>query len=179
MRGLECLDRFSVKILRFLSKEPMKSFYQRETARAAGVSVGKTNQVLKALEQEEIVLKERKGRINLYRYNLHDPVARHLKILFTLVELSELVRRLRQVSEEIVLFGSCAEGIDTAESDIDLFILTNDKDELRRTVALARRTLDRRLSPVVLNPVEFSELRDRDRPLYEQISRGIELWRKE
>jgi len=29
MRGLECLDRFSVKILRFLSKEPMKSFYQR------------------------------------------------------------------------------------------------------------------------------------------------------
>jgi len=173
------LDKFSVKILGFLSQEPLKSYYQREIARITGISVGKTNQVLKALESEELVLKEAKGKMNLYRYNLHNPAARHLKIIFNLTELNELVKQLRRVSRKIVLFGSCSEGTDTIESDIDLLILTGDRDKASRIIDQTRRMLSRRISPILLNPLEFSQLKDKDRPLYEQVSRGITLWQEE
>ena len=179
MEGLYWLDKFSVRILRFLAREPSKSYYQREIARTVGVSVGKTNQVLKVLEREEIVVKERKGRVDLYRYNLHNPVARHLKILFILTELSELTRQLRQASKKIILFGSCAEGTDSNASDIDLLILTSDKDRVKKLIASSRRILSRKVSPIVLNLIEFSELKNRDRPFYEQASKGIVLWQEE
>jgi predicted nucleotidyltransferase len=173
------LDKHSVKILGFLSQKPLKNYYQREIARMVGVSVGKTNQVLKALESEEIVLKEVKGRMTLYRYNLHNPAARYLKIIFTLTELNELVKQLRHVSKRIVLFGSCAEGTDTAESDIDLLILTGDKEKTRKIIALTRKKLSRRVAPILLTSLELSQLKDRDRPLHEQVSRGITLWQEE
>ena len=179
MEDLHWLDKFSVRILRVLTREPSKSYYQREIARTAAVSVGKTNHVLKALEREEIVLKERKGRVDIYRYNLHNPVARHLKILFTLTELSELIRQLRQASKKITLFGSCAEGTDSNASDIDLLILTSDKDRVKKLIATHRRILSRKVSPIVLNLIEFSELKNRDRPFYEQVSKGIVLWQEE
>mgnify|MGYP001030018997 CR=1 FL=1 len=173
------LDRFSVKILRFLSQEPLRSYYQREIARTAGVSLGKTNQVLRMLESEEIVLKERRGRMTLYRYNLQNPAARYLKTLFTLIELSALVKQLRRASKRIVLFGSCAEGTDTIESDIDLLTLTDDKKKARRIIDTSRRTLSRRISPILLTPLEFSQLKEKDQPLYGQVSRGITLWQEE
>lgn len=179
LEGLCWLDKFSVRILGFLAWEPSKSYYQREIARTVGVSVGKTNQVLKVLEREEIVVKERKGRVDLYRYDLHNAVARHLKILFALTELSELIRQLRQVSKKVVIFGSCAEGTDSIASDIDLLILTSDKDRVKKLIASSRRILSRKVSPIVLNLIEFSELKDKDRVFYEQVSRGIVLWQEE
>ena len=179
MEASQYLDKFSVKILVFLSQEPLKSYYQREIARIVGISVGKTNQVLRALESEEIVLKEVKGKMTLYRYNLHNPAARHLKILFNLTELNELVKQLRRVSRKTVLFGSCSEGTDTIESDIDLLILTDNREKTRRIINQTRRLLSRRVSPILLNPLEFSQLKDKDRPLYEQVSRGITLWQEE
>lgn len=179
MEASHYLDKYSVKILGFLSQEPLKSYYQREIARMLGISVGKTNQVLKALEPEEIVLKERKGKMTLYRYNLHNPAARYLKIIFTLTELNELVKQLRRASKKIILFGSCAEGTDTAESDIDLLILTGDKEKARKIIAPTRKKLSRRVAPILLTPLEFSQLKDKDRPLHEQVSRGITLWQEE
>lgn len=177
--GSAYLDRYATAILKLLSLEPLRSYYQREIARKVGVSLGKTNQVLRALEKEEIVLKERRGNVDLYKYNLRSPVARYLKVLFTLNELNELTRNLREVSNKIVIFGSCADGTDSLESDIDILILTSNKSEARCIIEPARRTLKRRLSPLILNPIEFSGLREKDHAFYEQMSRGIVLWQQE
>ena len=62
--------------------------------------------------------------------------ARYLKILFNLSELSELVRKLRDTSKKIILFGSSAEGTDSNESDIDLLILTSDKKQGEKAMHL-------------------------------------------
>jgi len=179
IRSLDILDRFSVKILRFLSGEPLSNFYQREISRKTGVSIGKTNQVLRALEREGIVLNEKRGKVNLYRYNLHNPASRQLKITFTLLELGDLVQRLRDISRRVVLYGSCAEGQDTSQSDVDLLIVTDDREKATKAVNWARRTLDRRVSPLVLTLAEFSHLKSSDQPLFRQINKGIVLWREE
>src|SRR2546422_7375278 len=121
------IDRFSIAILRLLASEPLRTYYQREVARIAGVSVGKTNQVLRRLESDELVSRERRGNVDLYSYNLSSPPARHLKIFFNLSQEDELRRRLRGVSNKVVLFGSYAEGTDSKESDIDILVVTADK----------------------------------------------------
>jgi predicted nucleotidyltransferase len=177
--NLGFIDKFSISILKLLASDPLRSYYQREVARKAGVSVGKTNQVLRSLEREELVLKARTGKVDLYTYNLGSPLARHLKILFTLAEVGELLRKLRGTTNKIILYGSCAGGTDTKESDIDLLIMTSDKEETERIIQRASPSIGRRVSPVILNPLEFSGLKEKDPAFYEQTSRGIVLWQRE
>jgi hypothetical protein len=82
------LDRYSIAIVKLLASVPLNGYYQREVARGSGVSVGKTNQVLRELETKRFLTKERKGNVDLYRYNLVNPAARYLKIF---VDLSRLI----------------------------------------------------------------------------------------
>jgi len=174
------IDRYSVAILKLLASDPMKSCYQREVARRAGVSVGKTNQVLKAVTAQELVTREHVGKVDLYRYNLNNPAARYLKVFLNLTELRGPLRKLREDSGtiKVVLFGSCADGTDTKESDIDVFVVTSEKKEATGIVQLAGHSIDRRLSPVIVNPLEFSKLKKDDPAFYEQVSRGITLWQR-
>jgi len=173
------IDRFSIAILRLLASEPLKSYYQREVARIARVSVGKTNQVLRRLESDELVSRERRGNVDLYSYNLDSPAARYLKIFFNLSEVDELRRRLRGVSNKVVLFGSGAEGTDSKESDIDILVVTGDKEAAAKTIRKAESGTGRKISPVILTPLEFSGLREKDPAFYEQVNKGITLWQRE
>jgi hypothetical protein len=173
------LDRFSMAILKLLASDPLKRLYQREVARKAGVSVGKTNQILRSLEREEIVLREHVGRVDLYRFNLQSPLARHLKVVFILHETGGLAKSLRSVTDRVILYGSSAEGSDTNESDIDLLVVINEKEGAHRTIRHAARSMGRTVSPIILSPMEFSSLKKKDPAFYEQVSRGITLWQKE
>ncbi len=157
----------------------MRSYYQREVAKKAAVSVGKTNQVLRAFEKKEIVLKARTGKVDLYRYNLASPVARYLKVLFNLAEVSELLRKLRNTSTRVILFGSCAEGSDGEDSDIDMLVVTRNRQAAERTIQRDGRSIDRRISSVIVSPLEFSGMKEKDRAFYEQASKGIVMWQAE
>lgn len=56
-------------------------------------------------------------------------------------ELHDIVQLLRDKSIKIILFGSCALGEDTIESDIDVFVLTDEIVEVRsilKSVSLSR-----------------------------------------
>ncbi len=178
-RGLDFLDKFSLRILKLLASNPLRSYYQREVAKKATVSVGKTNQVLRALEKREIVLKARTGKVDLYSYNLASPVARYLKILFNLSELNELLRKLRNTSTTVILFGSCAEGSDGEDSDIDMLVVTRNRQAAERAIQREGRSINRRISPVIVSPLEFSGMKEKDRAFYEQASKGIILWQLE
>ena len=178
-RSIDFLDKFSIAVLLLLASDPLASHYQREIARKAGVSVGKTNQILKALEAEEVVLKAHVGKVDLYRYNLQSPLARQLKILFSLYEIGGLIKNLRKASNRIILYGSCAEGSDTKESDIDLLVVSDEKQGTQRAIRREARSIVRTVSPIVLTPLEFSGLKQKDLAFYEQVSRGMTLWEKE
>jgi predicted nucleotidyltransferase len=173
------IDRFSMAILRLLASEPLRSYYQREVARIAGVSVGKTNQVLRRLEKDELLSRERRGNVDLYSYNLGSPPARYLKIFFNLSEVEGLRRRLRGLSSKVILFGSCAEGTDSRESDIDILVVAGDKEAAEKTVRKAESGTRRKISPVILTPLEFSGLKEKDQAFYEQVNKGITLWEPE
>jgi predicted nucleotidyltransferase len=168
----------SLGVLHFLLSDPMEQFHEREIVRRTGVSVGAVNQILRRFQRVGLVQKDRRGKTNLYRANLENPVARQFKVLFNVFALNDLVDKIKQISDKIVLFGSCAEGTDVKDSDIDLFILTSDAETVNREVSSYEQNIDRKLSLVVVNPNELAKMKTRDKPLYERIFGGIILWER-
>jgi len=168
-----------LQILYFLLSEPMEQFYGREIARRTSVSVGAVNQFLRKFYKIGLVEMTKQGKTNLYRANLKNPIARQFKVLFNVLTLNQLIEKLKEDSDRIVLFGSCAEGTDVKDSDIDLFILTSKIETIQREVRLYERKIDRRIAPIIVNSNELAKMKTKDKPLYERISKGITLWERE
>ena len=114
-----------------------------------------------------------------YRLNTGDPSVRQLKIMRNVWNLRNFVDQTKDRAQMIILFGSCAEGTDVRESDIDVFILTGEKKIAREIVSRLNEKNDREISPIILDANEFSTLKREDEPLFERIDRGIILWQKD
>jgi len=174
---LNIFSAASIKILYVLALDPSRSMYQREIARAAGVSVGSANRILNRLVELGFVEKEEKGKIHLYKFKLTDPASRALKILFNILKLKPLLEELAPLTRRIILFGSCAEGMDHGESDIDLFILTEHKEKASRIIH--RYEGRRHISPIIVTMTEYVKLRNENTQLYREILKGITLWERD
>ena len=178
-KKMNFLTPTSLNVLYFLLSNPMEQFHEREVVRRTGVSVGAVNQILRRFQRVGLVEMDRRGKTNLYRANLRNPVARQFKVLFNVLALNDLVDKVKQISDRIVLFGSCAEGTDVKDSDIDLFILTSDTETVNHEVRLCEEKIERRLSPIIVDSNELAKMKTKDKPLYERILRGITLWERE
>ena len=178
-KKMNFLTPTALNVLYFLLSNPMKQFHEREIVRQTEVSVGAINQILKKLHKAGLVERDRRGRMNFYRANLKNPVARQFKVLFNVSALDDLVDQIKQTSERVVLFGSCAEGTDVEESDIDLFVLSSDVEVVQSKISKYEQMFDRRISPIVVDSRGFAKIKSKDKSLYERISRGIRLWERE
>jgi len=88
-------DEISIRILAAMADDPEREYYQREIARLARISIGATSQKLRKLSGDGLVTSRKSGRMMFYRFNLHDPVARQLKILLNVNVIHEMIRELR------------------------------------------------------------------------------------
>jgi len=159
--------------------EPMQEYHEREVVRKAGISKGSANKFLRILADLDFLTRERKGRMVFYRLNTKEPVVSQFKVLVNVYTLKRLVDQIKQNSRRIILFGSCAQGIDVKESDIDLFVLTLEKELVRRKIGDFNRKNERKIAPIVVSASEFARLRREDKALYENIDRGIVVWETE
>ena len=169
----------SLQVLYFLASNPLNQFHEREVVRQTGVSVGAVNKILRDFYGHDLLEKEKRGRMHLYRINIKNPVVRQFKVLFNVLSLNELIRDIRGLCKKIILFGSCSEGADVKESDVDIFILTSDSADVRKKINDYERQFDKKISPIIVNSNEFVRMKQEDKPLYERISRGIVLWEQE
>jgi predicted nucleotidyltransferase len=92
----------------------------------------------------------------------------------TTTELNPVINDLKNISEKIILFGSCSTGDDTAESDIDLFILSHDPTKVK--TYLNKKRTGRTIQAVVANAAELVKLKEHDKAFYQEINKGITLW---
>ena len=173
-KKMNLFSKSSVRLLEALLKKPSAKTYERELSRTSGVSIGSTNQNLKEFVRRGIVQRERKGKMYFYTVNLDNALVRQFKILFNVIELEPLIEEIKGRAE-MTLFGSCAEGTDTEESDIDLLILTEEKQKVREIVSKSGSKIDRKISPIVVNADDFMKLKKEDKPLYDRASKGIKL----
>lgn len=130
--GLNFLTPTVMNVLEFFLVNPMERYYGREVSRKTGVSLGSANKILRLLTELEFLTQETKGKIVIYRLNLKEPIVKQFKILINVFSLKDLVGKLKLDCRRVVLFGSCAQGTDTKDSDIDLLIITTQKEQIKK-----------------------------------------------
>jgi predicted nucleotidyltransferase len=169
------------KVLSLLAKFSDKEFYEREVARKIGISFGSANKVLNELYSDGLLTRVQKGKMYFYRINSADPVFQQFKILNTIVLLSPLINELKFLARKVTLYGSCAKGADSSESDIDIFIVSDNKQNILRLVekySLGKGFEEVKIQPVILSPLEFLKSEKIDKEFLSLVEEGIVLWEK-
>jgi predicted nucleotidyltransferase len=169
----------TLRVLEYIASDPAGSHHVREVAKRAGVSVGAASNTLRSLHGQRLLKVEERGGSKFYSIDLANAAAREFKILFNVLKLEEMVETLMEHSDRVVLFGSCAEGRDEKDSDIDLYILAQDKVDVKEVLRRFEKKIVRSLSPIIVDANEQVRLRKGDKPLFDQISRGKVLWQRE
>ena len=165
------------KILSLLTENSDRSFTEKEIVNSTDVSKTGVNVALRELENNGLVLREKRGRMSFWKVDDSIPLTKELKKTLNLASLFPLVQKLQAISKRVILFGSTATGTDTSESDIDLFVLTENKDGALKEI-LAFKTA-REIKPVIQTTVEYATSRKKDKAFYEQVAKGITLFEKE
>lgn len=168
-------NQVPLQILSFLSDYPGTLFSANEIAGKTKSSKGSTNQVLRFLLNLDISFREKKGNLFLYKLNADSFVLKQFKIFENLLELQKLVKEIKKYCYKIVLYGSRANGTNNWESDVDLFIITEYKKEVRKIIG-KYETMNRKFQIVLQDPLEVSSSKKEDSVFYRQVSKGITLW---
>jgi predicted nucleotidyltransferase len=168
-----------LSVLSFLAKFSDLEFHEREVARRTGISYGSANTVLNALFRDGILDRRQAGKMLFYSFNSRDPLARTYKIFVSVSILRPLILKLREGASEIILYGSCARGEDTSASDIDLFIVSGDKQrslEIIESYAFAKGFEGLVIEPAIRSPLDMIKSEKTEKEFLSLVREGIVLW---
>ncbi len=168
------LTPLGLQILTFFARNPDQQFYIREIAKNINKSVGGTHKTLKSLKEMDFIKENKSGKNIYYQINQRNPSIKNFKIFVTINELTPLINELKERSEKIILFGSCANGEDTTKSDIDLLVLTNEKEKVNKK--FLKEKSNRKIQAIVVNTGDLLKIKEKDKGFYQEITKGIILW---
>jgi predicted nucleotidyltransferase len=112
--------------------------------------------------------------MNFYRVNEIHPFILQFKKLDTLASIEPMLAELRPLSRQIILFGSRADGTNVETSDIDLFILSAEREKVMKIIG--RYGMKLPIQAVVMNNQELVEMKEKDAAFHAQVKRGLALW---
>jgi predicted nucleotidyltransferase len=153
---------------------PDKEFLEKEIQKSTGISKAGVNFAIRELYKIELIEKATKGKVSFYGLKRSLPFIRQLKVADTVNTLSPLIKRLGKISSKIILYGSCSRGEDVSDSDIDLFVVTNDPEEAGREIR--RSSLSKKIKAITRAPLKFIAMEKKEPVFYREIERGVILW---
>jgi predicted nucleotidyltransferase len=136
---------------------------------------------LNNLAVQGLLMRRQVGKMLFYSFNQSDPIFKPFKIFISIALLRPLIDELRSVASEVVLYGSCARGEDTSKSDIDLFVVSEEKEEAQRLIGGNRflKGFDHlKIESVILSAVELLKGEKNDKEFLSLVREGIVLWDK-
>jgi predicted transcriptional regulator len=175
------ISTINQKVLSLLVKFSDQEFYEREVARKLGIATGSANRALNELFSSGVVWRRREGKMYFYSIDSSNAVLTEFKKMVNLMLIEPLVEELKKMSSRIILYGSCALGADTSESDIDLFVVSNSKEDVSNVIStfnFPRGFENIHIQSVIRTPVELLEGGESERTFMEEIECGIVLWEK-
>jgi len=150
------------RVLGLIFGHPDSSFYISEIVRKVDSGSGAVERELLRLERSGLVSVERSGNRKHYRANRNSPIFPELhSLILKTVGLSEPLRQALEPQATKIkvafVYGSVAKKTDTARSDIDLMVLSDDLNysELFAALQNAETVLSRPINPTVVSPEEF------------------------
>lgn len=152
------------RLLSLLFGQPSRSFLASELIRLTGSGSGAVQRELKRLVSSGLITVTRLGRQKLHRANPDSPVFQELRgLVRKTVGLAEPIREaLEPLLDRIklaLIYGSVAEGVDGADSDIDLLVVGNDMmlEDVYSVLSPVEAVLDRQVNPTLYTEREFAD----------------------
>lgn len=164
----------SQKILEFLIQTPGEECLSREIQIAVKISKAGTNFALNDLVSAGFIRRKKRGKMYLYAVNFDHPIIKHLKVLKVIIFLDSLLKKIRNKSQKIILYGSSSRGENSKDSDIDLFVVTNSFQEVEKVVKDSSK--GKVIQLIARTPLKYIEMEKTDPIFYIEIERGIVLW---
>ena len=150
------------RVLSLLFGQPERSFFTKELIDLAGGGSGAVQRELARLTGSGLLSVEQLGKQKLYRANpaspIHDEIVAIVRKTFGLaMPLRDALTPLADRLHAAFVFGSVAKGSDTASSDIDLMLVS---DELTYADAMATlhplmERLGREINPTLYTRAEL------------------------
>lgn len=124
-----------IKIIRFLLKRKNWEFNITELSKDLGINKGNISNLVKELEKNDILTVNKKGKILLFKLTDNFLVRNILEPLFNKESsfFEQYTNKIKNVCKtdkniiSVILYGSVASDKANLKSDIDIFIITNNK----------------------------------------------------
>lgn len=158
------LSPVQARILAILFTKPDRQFQSAELIRLVGAGTGATHRQLHRMTQSGLLKSVPLGSQTFYQANrdslifaeIHSMV---LKTIGLAEPLREALAPIQLAIAAAFVFGSIATGTATAESDVDLMILSDTLryPDLFEALQPAEALLSRRINPTVMSRVEWRQ----------------------
>lgn len=167
------------RVLALLFGQPARSFFTNELIGLVGAGSGAVQREVKRLVESGLVTVTRLGSQKHYQANPAAPIFKELRGIVTktlgpaevlraaLVPLGDTVRLA-------LVYGSVAKGSDTANSDIDLLIVSDNLtlEQVYAVLTPVEQQLGRHVSPTVYTVAEFRRRRAGGNPFLTKVLAG-------
>lgn len=171
------------RVLALLFGQPDRSFYATELIRLVGAGSGAVQRELARLERSGLVTVRRVGTQKHYQADPHSPLFAELcGIVQKTVGMAEPLRRaLAPLAANILaafVYGSVAKRADTATSDIDLMVISDNVgyEELYTALEPVTTQLGRSVNPTVYTSRQLAKRRLDDHSFITRVRDQPKVW---
>jgi len=175
--------RVRQRVLAVLFGAPDRSFYANELIALAQSGNGAVQRELAALSQAGLITARKQGNQKHYQANAASPVFAELRgLVLKTMGLADVLRAalapLAAGIESAFVFGSMARQDDTAQSDVDILIVSPSLGygELFAALEGAGVTLGRKLNPTIYTPQEFQRRQTQDNAFVARVMQQPKIW---
>jgi len=175
------IDTANQKVLSFLAKFSDQEFYEREIARRVGIASGSANRALNRLYSAGAVKRRQEGKMYFYSVDLSNPAIPQFKRLTNILLIEPLIEKLKPATIKIVLYGSCVQGTDTSQSDLDLFIVSDNRERVMQAIdsfTFPAGFESIKIQSVIKSPVELLQAEESQQVFLSEVDQGIVLWER-
>jgi predicted nucleotidyltransferase len=175
-------SRLRAKLLGWLLSHPTERYFVRQLAGLLGEDSTNLSRELARLETLGVVTGAREGQQKYFQANQSSPIYPELRgLVLKTAGASEVLRgALQSLAHRIsvaFLFGSVAQGRETAASDVDLFIVGDlGLREIVEAVSPVQNQLGREVNPTVYPPAEFRDKVTRGHHFLKAVLQGPKIF---
>lgn len=151
------------KILKLFVKNPTSEMQRNQielSTKLAKLSVLKWT---KELVRQKLLTARSVGRTALYTLNKENPSVKQLRILHNLDYINT---KLGNIDDRVFLYGSFARGENDEKSDIDLLVISKNRDVIKKLKAF-----DARIRVSFYSPLEWSMAARKDRAFFDNVEK--------
>lgn len=157
-------SKSKIRILRLMFKYPKREFTEREIANMINMSPNTVNLALKSLRITNIFLYKQIGNTHIYKSDQNSILFNLIKNLFEGEKqireaLFKLLKEKLPNVQSCIVFGSFAMELENFESDLDILIVSKNKektqDDLDKVSEEILESFGTVISSIMLTPKEF------------------------